>query len=375
MTTIYHLVDRTCGWEQRVGLSQLLDRLPRDRFVQRVATIGRTEVVDALGPAVGMVERWPAWCQWSALAAVAGRPALRRAGADLVHAWSAAAALSARASFNGPIVLSMYDPCEVPVVARAIRTLCDARSFGVVCGAERVRRRLVEEGVPCGACAVVRPAVDFGVVNRVRRGSLRSQLNVPPDARLLTINLPPRREWGAWDAFWVCTLTDFAGDPHRVLLPRGSREADAVCRFAARLPTPSTVVSAPPGVPAEELICACDVIVMPSAGDQSTSAVAWAMAAGVAVVGAAGYAITELIASRVNGLLFKRRAERSALPDLARLIRDRDAQRKAVEVARGHAYAVFGLRRSMEQHAQVYANLLQGAPPGEGLVDPAALGG
>lgn len=375
MTSILHLVDRTCGWEQQVGLSQLLDRLPRDRFAQTVATIGPVNMVDALGPVAGAVERWPAWCQWSALAPLAVRAALRRAGVDVVHAWSPRAALSARASFDGPIVLSMFDPCEVPGAARAIRTLCNGPSFGVVCSAERVRRRLAEEGIPYGACALVRPGVDFGVVNRVRRGNLRSQLNVDPKARLVTVNLPPRREWGAWDAFWICALMDAAGDPHRVVMPLGGRDADVVCRQASRIPASQTFVAAPPGVPTEQLVSACDLIIMPSAADQSTSAVAWAMAAGVAVIGAAGYAITELIASRVNGLLFKRRAERSPLPELARLIRDREGQRTAIEVARGHAYEVFGLRRSIEQHARVYTNLIHAVPLGEGVIDPALLSG
>ncbi|MGD2108514.1 MAG: hypothetical protein PVI86_03890, partial [Phycisphaerae bacterium] len=39
MTTICHLVDRSAGWEQRVGVSQLLDRLPADRFATHIASI------------------------------------------------------------------------------------------------------------------------------------------------------------------------------------------------------------------------------------------------------------------------------------------------------------------------------------------------
>ena len=42
MTVIGHLFDGSAGWEQRIGVSQLLDRLPGDRYGQEVATLGPT---------------------------------------------------------------------------------------------------------------------------------------------------------------------------------------------------------------------------------------------------------------------------------------------------------------------------------------------
>jgi len=39
MTHIGHLFDGSAGCEQRVGISQLIDGLPRDRYVNSLATI------------------------------------------------------------------------------------------------------------------------------------------------------------------------------------------------------------------------------------------------------------------------------------------------------------------------------------------------
>ena len=72
-------------------------------------------------------------------------------------------------------------------------------------------------------------------------------------------------------------------------------------------------------------------------GDVSTTCIAWAMAAGVAVIGAATYAVAELASHKVGGLLFKPPLRGSSAPAVVRLLRDREAQAKAKEV-RGQAY-------------------------------------
>ena len=90
-----------------------------------------------------------------------------------------------------------------------------------------------------------------------------------------------------------------------------------------------------------------------------------------AVIGSAVHAVAELIANKLNGLLFKiEKGETMAIP-VARLLQNRDAQRKVKVTARGQAYEVFGLRRFAEQHDRLYGNLLAGKPPGEGILDPA----
>ena len=42
MTHVVHLFDESAGWEQRVAVTQLLDRLSRDDFNQTLATLHAT---------------------------------------------------------------------------------------------------------------------------------------------------------------------------------------------------------------------------------------------------------------------------------------------------------------------------------------------
>jgi glycosyltransferase involved in cell wall biosynthesis len=98
------------------------------------------------------------------------------------------------------------------------------------------------------------------------------------------------------------------------------------------------------------------------------------MAAGAAVIGAAIPSVAELIAHRVNGLLFKQFVGKGVVGPLFRLLQDRACLAKAREVARCQAYEVFGLRRCIEQHTRVYENVLCGVAPDEGIVDSARVG-
>jgi glycosyltransferase involved in cell wall biosynthesis len=95
------------------------------------------------------------------------------------------------------------------------------------------------------------------------------------------------------------------------------------------------------------------------------------MAAGTAVVGTAVHSIAELVAHKVNGLLFKQVPGRSMSAAILARLQDRASQEKAKEVARGQAYEAFGLRRYIEQTTRLYENVLSGSPPREGITDSA----
>ena len=135
------------------------------------------------------------------------------------------------------------------------------------------------------------------------------------------------------------------------------------------MPGPPAMLDLQEPVPFEELVSVCDALVVAPRGDISTTSISWAMAAETAVIGSAVQAVTELIASKVNGLLFKQVQGKSMATSIARLLEDRESQAKAKEVARGQAYELFSVRRCIEQHARLYENVLSAAAPGEGIVD------
>ena len=97
------------------------------------------------------------------------------------------------------------------------------------------------------------------------------------------------------------------------------------------------------------------------------------MASGSAVIASAVYAVAELIANKVNGLLFNPQSATHLAGAVGRLLMDRDSQSKVREVARGHAYEVFSLRRYIDQHDRLRRNLATGCAPREGIVDSAVV--
>jgi hypothetical protein len=165
------------------------------------------------------------------------------------------------------------------------------------------------------------------------------------------------------------------GENIGLALPGRSVEKRRIERLVEHLPAPPTLVSPTADVPTEQLVAVADVLLTVPRGDIATTAMAWAMAADTLVIGTATYAVAELIANRVNGLLFKQTPGRRMVPDIAPLLRGvRSSHVKLKEAARGQAYEVFGLRRCVEQTVQLYDNLLAGESAEHKINDPAMTG-
>ena len=373
MTHVCHLFDAAAGWEQRAALRSLLDRLPDGQFINTLATIGPAAVAPlaSLNRPIHIIPH--PIRSGTLVAPMVGRFVDQR-GVELIHAWSAHAAASARAATEKPLAIELFDPAAAQRDAKLLRTLARPVGFAIVCNCEIVRRRLIEGGIPPGLCVVIRPGIDFGWINHCRRSSIREQLGVSKTDTLTIIPEPVMRESGSFDAFWAAALLNHLDIGIWCIVPGSSREQRRIARYAATAPSRATIISPGDGHPFERLIAVSDVLIVNARGDVSTTAIAWAMASGAAVIGSAIPSIAELIAHKVNGLLFKQVPGKSAVGTLVRLLQDRVSLDKAREVARGQAYEVFGLRRFIEQHLRVYDNMVRGRAPGEGITDSARVG-
>lgn len=371
-TRICHVFDEQTSWEQRQAVRQLVDKLSPDGFEHHFVTIA-PQAARALGPLARPIRRLTAPFGVPFLASPQLRRFLAGSGAHIVHAWGVQAALAARVADSLPVVLHLFDPAAARRSSRLLRTLDRPGKFAVVCSAELVRRRLVEGGLPLARCAVIRPGVDFDLINKCRRGSLRESLGL--SRQHIVIALP---ETGPRDLFHSQALSGSTFANHYILtvrfLVRGKSRATArLKRMERTWPTPNIITVVPADVPYEAALAVSDVLVVPPMGDISTTCIAWAMAANVRVVGSATYAVAELIGDKLNGRLFKPvRGESVAIP-IARLLLESDGADRLADVARGHAYEVFGVARCAKQHAQLYENVLAGRPPADGLVDSAVV--
>jgi len=385
MPTICHLFDGNVGWEQRLAASQLIERLPVQRYPWHAATVDRAAVrkwTAAPFPIATLGRPFPGPFRAVAqlLAAGAVGRLIARKPTDIIHAWGVSAAfaawvgLRANSARRAALVVELFDPAIPRSDIKRLRTLTAASCLAIICSTQTIRRRLIEGGIPPDCCVVVRPGVDFGQVNHWRRGNLREKLGLSSDHRVILIPQPIDRKHGFMDAFFaglvLCTLTGNT----RVIVPGDAREARRIARFARCQPLSETFVAPDPSIPFEQLVSCADVLVVPAPGDISTTSIAWAMAAGVAVIGAAGYAVAELIAHKVNGLLFKAEAGKSMAAPIVRWLRDHDSLEKVREAARGQAYEVFSIRRYVDQHIKLYENVCAGVAAGEGISDSAAVG-
>jgi hypothetical protein len=372
MIRVCHLLDADAGWQQRVAIAQLLDRLPADRCAALLATIDPKSGA-ALRPLGRVVYNVPRRAGLDVLAAPAVRRFLDAERIDLVHAWGRAAAAAARAA-DRPLVGELFDPLRASRDVKVLRALARPKGFAVACAAEIVRRRLIEGGLAPELALLLRPAADFARINEWKRGPLRRQLGLSANDRAVVLAEAAAHADGPMDAFLAVAMLNTVSGNLRFLVQRGGPGPERLARLANNLPIPPTLICADGHVAIEKMIAISDVLIVPVRGDASTTAIAWAMAAGVPVIGSAVYAVAEMISSGVNGLLFKQTPRKSMTVAIAKLLQDTEALAKVREVARGQAYEVFGLRRYVDQHLRLYENVLAAAPPSQGIADPARAG-
>ncbi len=296
---------------------------------------------------------------------------LRRSPADVIHAWGISAAATARMTGNVPLIVRLGDPAFSPSDIRLLRSISRPRHFAISCSTRLIQRRLIEGGVPPDVTVVIRPGVDFAAINQWRRGILRENLGIKRESRVIILPAPVTAAGGQFEALRAASLPSYLADDHRIIVPGGSREARRIVQHGLSLPGDVGLISPPPDVPFERLLAISDVLMMAPRGDHSTTSLAWAMGARVAVIATAVPAVTEMITHKVNGLLVNPRGNGSLVKPLAAALADRAALDKARETAHGQAYESFSIRRLAEQTSRLYDNVISGAAVDDGITDSA----
>ncbi len=379
-----HLFDVTADWEQRLAVGQLLDRLASGGHRQWLAsTHPRIPPQDWFGGP--RIMRTPIRLGMGFSAAPALRRLIDRHQIDVVHAWGVQAAVAGAAARakRTALVVERFDPRVSDVQAKSMRALAEGGRFAVVCSSATVRRRLVEKGVPDSLCVVIRPGVDFKRINAARReGLIRSRLGVSAEERIAVASYPVTRHGGHERVVWGGHMQHYLDSNCRMIIAGRSGEYERLRRLATTMPGPNAVLWVGSEYRYEELIAMADCLVITPFGDVSTTPVAWAMAAGVPVIGSAVYAVAELLAHRHNALLIKPERGPAMTIKIVSALQQVDTLANETETARGQAYEVFSVRRYADQHAQLYENLTagtaagtaSGTAPGDQITDSAVIG-
>ncbi len=371
---ILHLLDSTCGWEQRLAVTQMLDRFDAKIIECIVASIDPHHTKNLLPHLeIADVSRK---LGLSAMAAPAIRSLNESHSFDMVHAWGISAAVAARAALeeSAPLVISVFDPGLSSAELRMLLTIQASGRCNYACAAEHVRRRMVEQGIEFESCAVIRPGVDFKTIREAKDRNLREKLGIASDAFVAIAPDRPSDRGGHCSAIWAVAMYAHLDYNVRLIVPGESSAVADLRRLASSGEHPNTVMLTGSKYRFEELLTIADVLIYGGLADVSTTAIAWAMAANVTVISPATYSVTELLSNDLNGMLFKGDESwtRRGRQICSRLDNARSAA-KIREVARGQAYEVFSVRRCVDQHRQLYENILSGSQPSDNISDPATV--
>ena len=368
-----HVFDESATWTQRATLTPLCTGSAVQRCAAQLFALAPAARA-VLKPLALPITSCPRLAGAHVLAAPVLRHALQRRPVDVVHAWGVSAAAAAHHASAGrwPIAVTLLDAGLSAADRKLLRTLLTGTTrLAIACGSGTVLRRLVESGIPAERCVIIRPPVDLGVLNAARRSDRRQALGLGPDVDVCLLA-------GPWDAghdhfagLLAGALRHTAGARTAVVLAGAGRELDALPRFTAGLSDPRVCVRAPAAWRMEQVIAACDTLLLPARHDLDPTLLAWAMGAGLSIVAAAFPSVAELITHSVNGYLYKPGPPRTQGVALAHRLADRPDRRRLADSARSQAYEVFSVRRYVDQTLQLYDNLRAGRPAANEITDTA----
>ncbi len=372
MMRVLHVLDDSVGWQGLIALRQLVDRWEVDRYQQYIAS--PSGLIDQkLTAKMIPLPRMP-------LAGLLTMPLMRRMVSeyriDVIHAWGLRAGLSAKAPIatEVPLVLHVSDPAMTASQLRWMRTLARLKRFAVACSTETVRRHLIEGGIQPELCVVIRVGVDFSQIHQWQKGGTRAAMGLSRDNLLVVVGDESIRAGSPFESALAINLASYQMESMRLCVHGVSPQSMHGKQMQAMLHRQDDLMVPPRQTSIEQMICIADIYLAPDRDDSDTTALAWAMAANTAVIATATRAHAELIANKLNGLLVKPVPYKSIAIPLARCLIDRTSQLKGREVARGHAYECFSVRRYASQIAQLSENMARGVRAGNDIVDAAMAG-
>ena len=371
---ILHLFDGTTPDEGLAAARELVVRLDGDRFDHQFAALdgavaGRCKLNGT------PLHRVPRRFSHDPTVGPRLRRLVTQCDVDLLHAWGLDATITAASALPdaAPTVSTLMSPPAGPKWSRWFRAVGAAAPAAIACSAGLIHRRLIEGGVPPERCVVIRPGVDFNAIRQAKRSTTRAGLGLPADGPVLLTLPPPTRSGGHYFATWAAVVLMQRDDSLRLIVPGVSTEQRRLQRLLRSLRLLHRALFTRRTHAFATLLAVADLVVVAAVDDIATTPLAWAMAAGIPIVGTAVPSVTEFIADRHTGLLCK--PEQPAL--LASRIRDALADRplvaKVTDVARAQAFEVFSTRRMLDQYRQLYENVLSGEKPAHRITDAALL--
>ncbi len=360
---VLHVIHESAPEDAALLLAQLIEAMPDERVDQHVLIVGRAT------PAVASLPRERVTRVGSRMLLPVGagpdvRRVVNRRRPTVVIAWDmvSAAALGAAQVQRSPVIVTIADPRDAESAARWHRSLAGAAQVVMVCLSQRVQRRLVEFGVPLESTTIIRPGVDFGAIREARESVTRKTLGLPESGRVFVTASPPTRAGGQFEALWAVAILRLIWPDTRLLIPGISREQRRLKRLVRAIGGGEIFAFVDERYSRAELLAVADGLLVPAKDDVASGWIAWAMAAGVPVIGVAQYSVAELIADRHNGYLCKTAAPHEFAIRIRTALENTELVRQCCATARSTAYDVFRMRGCTQEFLKVITNVAEGRP-------------
>jgi glycosyltransferase involved in cell wall biosynthesis len=343
MIRVLHLLDRHPDYSSQTAVAQLT----REPSSADIITVGRGGTYT--NPWIGTLR-------------------LRQRGApcDLIHAWGMQPLTTAALGSNRPIVFS---PNRYPTSSdlRWLRAVMSVRDVHVVCDSDTLRRGFVEKGVPIEHCHLIRPGVDFALVNRRRTDTeaLREKLGFGPEAVIVLACGECVRGSNQQATILTATVLNVY-DPKFKLLVWGRGPITQGSRRFASLMLPRNFIRfgtswLGKGIMFEQLLPLASAMFITADHPVPTLPIATAMAAGVPIVAVVSPTVAELLEDRHTALMhFEPRARILARKALEIVEEDAHLRWKLTDTARSEAYEYFSMTRFVSQMNSLYEQVVSG---------------
>jgi hypothetical protein len=240
------------------------------------------------------------------------------------------------------------------------------RTIHVVCDSDTMRRRFVEKGVPIEQCHLIRPGVEFALLNRRREdtAALREKLGFGPEACfILACGECVRGVNQQGTILASCVLNVFDAKYKLLVWGRGPLTENSK-RFSSLMLPRNFIRFATSwlgkGIMFEQLLPMAQVMLITADGPIPTLPIATAMAAGVPIVAVVSPTVAELLEDRHTAMMHFEARARILARKVLELEEDPQLRWKLTDQARSEAYEYFSMTRFVSQMNSLYEQVVSG---------------
>jgi glycosyltransferase involved in cell wall biosynthesis len=182
---------------------------------------------------------------------------------------------------------------------------------------------------------------------------------------------PPSRVGGQYYAVWAVAILHHIWPDAVLIVPGRSREQGRIGRLIETIYCPQAYRLTEDRYSPAELLAVADALLVPALNDVPTSWLAWAMAAGVPIIGSAVPSVSEYVADRQNGFLCRPGEPHTLAIRIRTAFESADVLSSCVQIGRHQAYEAFRSERCVEEFLKVIRNMAARRPALAGIRDVA----